>query len=376
MAPTRRPGEPPTLIIEVSPAYELLESICIALEGEESDTLDIGAEWVAEVRARAGDELVGRLQTFAHGEADTFRHLVALAYDTPAPRDVRAFLAHLRETDADEIKLHLVQFYTREARRKTPATTIRAAVAGDADARAEFLRTASPEWPDWTDYLRSVLESDGKATKAELIACLEEWAERVWKPEALTIMPILERDAEAKRDVQGDMPLDRFITTATNGVEFPPRPGIDRVVLIPSFVQRPLVSYVEFGSVMIIVYPVADESVTAETDAPPLRLVRLSKALGDEKRLRVLRALAEGEKTLMELADMFGIAKTTMHHHMIILRSAGLISVGVGSKRYRLRHETVPDVGALLSGYLGAATGPSAASRSPAPSRRKTASGA
>jgi hypothetical protein len=42
------------------------------------------------------------------------------------------------------------------------------------------------------------------------------------------------------------------------------------------------------------------------------------------------------------------------------------VTVGVGSKRYRLRHETVPDVGALLSGYLGAASDPSAASGSPA----------
>ena len=58
----------------------------------------------------------------------------------------------------------------------------------------------------------------------------------------------------------------------------------------------------------------------------PLRLVRLSKALGDEKRLRILRALADGEKSLMELAEMFGLAKTTMHHHMIILRSAGLVA--------------------------------------------------
>jgi DNA-binding transcriptional ArsR family regulator len=99
--------------------------------------------------------------------------------------------------------------------------------------------------------------------------------------------------------------------------------------------------------------------------------VRLSKALGDEKRLRILRALADGEKSLMELAETFGVAKTTMHHHMIVLRSAGLISVGVGSKRYRLRTETVPDVGALLSGYLGAATGPSAASGLPAPTRRR-----
>jgi hypothetical protein len=51
---------------------------------------------------------------------------------------------------------------------------------------------------------------------------------------------------------------------------------------------------------------------------------------------------------------------------MLVLRSAGLVATSVGAKRYRLRTETVPDVGALLSGYLGAATGPSAASGSPA----------
>jgi hypothetical protein len=64
-----------------------------------------------------------------------------------------------------------------------------------------------------------------------------------------------------------------------------------------------------------------------------------------------------------------------MHHHMIILRSAGLVSVGVGSKRYRLRRETVPDVGALLSGYLGAAAGPSATSGRPAGSARRAIGG-
>jgi DNA-binding transcriptional ArsR family regulator len=173
---------------------------------------------------------------------------------------------------------------------------------------------------------------------------------------------------DAKRDLQRDLPVDQFITTATNGVEFAPRPGINRVVLVPSFVHRPLVTYYEFGEVMLIVYPVADEIVSADADAPPLRLVRLSKALGDEKRLRILRALADGEKTLMELAETFGVAKTTMHHHMIVLRSAGLVSVGVGSKRYRLRHETVPDLGSLLNGYLGAAA---AAPATPAPARRR-----
>ena len=366
MARTRGPGSPPAVTIETAPAYELLLSIVTILDHEDADTYDIGPEWVAEMRTRAGEELLQRIEAVSFGDADTFRHLQGIAYDSPAPRDVPAFLAHLRAADPIEIKLHLVQFYARDVRRQTPPATIRAAVAGDPEATDEFLRTSHPEWEPWTTYLRAVLDADAAWLGAELPDVLEAWAERVWKPESLTIVPILERDVAAKRELQRELPLDRFVTTATNGVEFAPRPGIERLVLIPSFLQRPLVSHLEVGEVMIIVFPVADESVSAETDAPPLRLVRLSKALGDEKRLRVLRALAEGERTLMELAEMFGVAKTTMHHHMIVLRSAGLVTVGVGSKRYRLRHETVPDVGALLSGYLGAASDPSAASGSPA----------
>ena len=354
MPPARRPGSTPSLTVDVAPAYELLHSIVVALDGDDQDTFDVGPDWAAAARGRAGDELLRRIQAVSFDDCDTFRHLAGLAFDTPAPRDIPTFLAHLRETDPDEIKLHLVQFYERDTRRCTPPATIRAAVAGDAAAAEEFLRTCHPEWDPWTRYLRGVLDADSSWLKDELVAVLESWAERVWAEEEATIMPILERDAEAKRELARELPLDRFVTTATNGVELAPRPGIDRLVLVPSYVQRPVVTYVEFSDALIIIYPVADESVSAHIDTPPLRLVRLSKALGDEKRLRILRALADGEKGLMELADQFGVAKTTMHHHMIILRSAGLVTVGVGSKRYRLRHEAVPDVGSLLSGYLGA----------------------
>lgn len=361
MSPTRRPNSPPRVSVEVSPASELLMSLLVAFDGSEPDTRDLSASWVDEAHERAGTNLVRRIRALSGDGCETFIHLGGLVYDTPAPRSVPAFLDHLRETDAQEILLHLVQFYSREVRRMTAPSVIRAAVSGDHEARDEFIRTSYPEWSDWGDYLRMVLSHRAEDLKAEIIDVLELWSERVWKAESLTIMPILERDAAAKRDLLRSMPVDRFIPTATNGVEFSPRPGIERVVMIPSFVNRPLVTYVELGETMLIVYPVADESVTAETDAPPLRLVRLSKALGDEKRLRILRVLAEGEKSLVELAELFGVAKTTMHHHMIILRSAGLVSASVGSKRYRLRSETIPDVGALLGSYLAASTG--AASR-------------
>jgi hypothetical protein len=172
MAPARRPGSPPSLTVEAAPAYELLHSVVAALDTDDAETYEIGPTWVAEARARAGADLIDRLTAISFGEIDTFRHLAGLAYGAPPPRDVRSFLTHLRETDPDEIKLHLVQFYARDTRRMTPPATIRAAVAGDSDAVAEFLRTSHPEYEPWSSYLRSVLGADAAAYRDELVAAL------------------------------------------------------------------------------------------------------------------------------------------------------------------------------------------------------------
>jgi DNA-binding transcriptional ArsR family regulator len=368
MAPIRRIGQGPALIIEAAPAYEFLMSLATVTNDEQIDTVEIGPEWVQDARRRAGPELLERVNAVAHGEPDGWVHLVGLAFSSPAPHDVANFIDHLRGTDADEIRLHLVDFYDRETRSLTPPDVIRKAVAGDPDAIRAFLRSCHPDIEAWQTYLKGVLDDEPEAFKAELISVLEAWAESVFAVEEPAIMPILLRDVEAKRELARTLPLDDFIKTATNGVEFGPRPGLERVALVANYVNRPLVSHVEVGESLVVLYPVADESVSAETDAPPLRLVRLAKALADDKRLRILRALADGEKTLMELAELFGVPKTTMHHHMIVLRSAGLVAVALGTKRYRLREETVPDLDELLSGYLSAPPAPPAGKRKAASS--------
>jgi DNA-binding transcriptional ArsR family regulator len=374
MARTRRPGDVPALVIDAAPAYELLMSMTAVASPHEAAALEIGPEWLESVRQRAGDELLARIRSLSGEEADLCVNLIPLAYDTPQPRGVDEFLAHLRETDAIEIRLHILDFYSREIRRMTPPDVIRRAVAGDRAAIDEFTRTSYPEWEHWQAYLRHQLSTDAEEMKRELISVIEAWADSVWREEEPRILPILRRDAEEKSALLRRLPFERFIETATNGVEWVARPHISTVVMIPSYVNRPWVSTAEFGDTLIHVFPVSDESVSAEVDTPPLRLIRLSKALGDEKRLRILRALGEGDRTLMELAEQFGLAKTTMHHHMVTLRSAGLVSVGAG-KRYRLRHESLPDVGELLSGYLGGALGPSA-SPSPAAAASSAAEGA
>jgi DNA-binding transcriptional ArsR family regulator len=73
-------------------------------------------------------------------------------------------------------------------------------------------------------------------------------------------------------------------------------------------------------------------------------------------RLRILHALADGELTASEIADRLGVERTSLHHHLGILRSAGLVTIrddGVGGWRFTRRADGVGDVGAALSAYLG-----------------------
>jgi DNA-binding transcriptional ArsR family regulator len=147
------------------------------------------------------------------------------------------------------------------------------------------------------------------------------------------------------------MSAEQLIEAAT-GWEYVPEPGIHRAVLIPSYVLRPWSTSGERADTRIFCYPVADESMTAESDTPPVRLVRLVKALADERRLRVVRRLAAGSYTLQEIADEFGVAKTTMQHHLTALRQAGLVRMRMSDYRYSVRREVLDSLAELLFEYV------------------------
>src|SRR4030088_2297681 len=52
-----------------------------------------------------------------------------------------------------------------------------------------------------------------------------------------------------------------------------------------------------------------------------MNLAAVLQALGDPVRLQIVRALARGE----EVAFGFGLAPSTMSHHLHVLRAAGLV---------------------------------------------------
>lgn len=105
------------------------------------------------------------------------------------------------------------------------------------------------------------------------------------------------------------------------------------------------------------------------------QLARVGKALGSGKRLELLDLLAQGQRSVADLAMAAGIALTTTSAHLQILKQAGLVATTRDGTtiRYRLADLDVaalyaqlrtvaaahlPDVDAARARYLGVTDGP------------------
>jgi DNA-binding IclR family transcriptional regulator len=66
-----------------------------------------------------------------------------------------------------------------------------------------------------------------------------------------------------------------------------------------------------------------------------------------------LRLLQDGPISLTDAAREVGLAKSTTHHHLAILRQAGFVLIQEGDDTYKLRPDLQPEPGALLAAYLG-----------------------
>jgi ArsR family transcriptional regulator len=80
--------------------------------------------------------------------------------------------------------------------------------------------------------------------------------------------------------------------------------------------------------------------------------VRVAKALADETRFRLLKAIAAREEiSCAELTQGFPLAQATVSHHLRVLAEAGLVAVRRSGQfhHYRARPEALAAHGALLA---------------------------
>lgn len=333
--------------VDPSPAYELLFELFALDNTDDSVEYAGGAEWVESTRSRLPAEFLDDLAELETG-GEIWLVLLGLVYDTPAPKTIDAFVEHLGSLDPADLRAHLIAtaWFTKE--RDLDPAIVEAAASGDEAAYAKICEAADgcSCGPGWANLLTRAPEE----IKRTLIDIIERYREKAFDG---SVSKLLDRDARAKRTLAAYLSPAEMVERATNGITFASSDAIEAVVLMPSAVIRPFVIITDHGPIRMFGYPVSEEFMAADDDAPPSWLVDFYKAVGDEKRLRILTVLAQGDTTLGALVDRLNLSKSTVHHHLRLLRTAGLVRVTIGDEHtYSLREDAVPQAGPLLETYL------------------------
>lgn len=302
--------------VEWAPAYELVLSLSCFITLRKHGLLELGEAWAHDVRQRLPAEMAARLTRANAAVALKLKQdelLLFLVRACPGDRDVASFLKWLQDLSL-----------------------------GDAyEALAAYLPETMPRLPrdflPWRDRVHEVLSV---------------WDAAYFRSVDAAILAGLSTEAARVRQ-RLDEPAQALIEELTNGVLVEPATELLNVTLIPQWHERPYnADALEQGGV-IILYPA--DICPPPPDQPSWRLLRLTHALGDDSRLRILRFIAAGPRTLTEAARFVGLSQPTVHHHLVQLRAAGLVRlhfVPSMPSRYSLRPHALDQLNQLLGDYL------------------------
>ncbi len=339
-------GEP-RIVFDARPAYDFVVSLMVDFAPE---VLPDDAAWLESSKASLSDGIRRDLRRTL-GDADD---RVAAGMGL-----VPLILADDRiRTAADVVVLagratvpELIALTCEMEHLPAASSLAERAVAGDTAATAElvvlFPESARP------GIERLVGDPDGEMRA--LRRALRAWRERYEAVET-RVARMTERDVAARRAEVAGMGTADAVERITGGVRFGGDPGVQRVILAPTYFGRPYNFLFGAQDWRMYAYPIADSSLDGDPDAVPGATVRLFKALGDDSRLRILRLLSSGDLYLTEIAERMGLSKPTVSHHMILLRAAGLVTVTEtgGLTYYTLRRDRLAEATPDLQRLLGA----------------------
>ncbi|MCA0148416.1 ArsR family transcriptional regulator [Rossellomorea vietnamensis] len=221
---------------------------------------------------------------------------------------------------------------------------------GDVPSRNR-LKDQTDDNPYYPGYIEFICTTNVHKLKKHLMGVMTRWYEEVILPEQETLSAILTRDRQSKVEMSEKLNPEALVEWATGGITYLPEPAVHTVLLIPQSIYRPWNVEGDVEGVKVFYYPVANESIYPDDkDMPSYFLVQKHKALGDEARLRMVKFLKGSERTLQEITNELGMGKSTVHHHLKILRSARLVETLDG--KYRLKENAVQSLSNELKHYL------------------------
>ena len=336
-----------TVEVRADPAFELL----VGLSALTSDRVPERPSWLPASLSECSPALRRAVDGVGREAGEVWLHLLGLALEAPVG-DGTAFVAAVAATDARELRRHLVGVHVPSWRIVAGVDTLEQAAAGDRKAIAALLCHERYYAGRARRSLELLLPLTATETKRRLLAVLRRFVAEVFEPAEAGVRAALEADAAVKRALAARVTPDALITTAARGFVYEREAEASRVVLAPQLASRPWLLLCQHRDARIICYP-AEEQAEAERDVRE-RALALGRALADDARIRILQRLAHGEASLNELTELTGLAKSTAHHHLGQLRTAGLVILrgNARSYRYDLSPDAVGDASGLLAELL------------------------
>jgi DNA-binding transcriptional ArsR family regulator len=293
------------------PVYESITSLMVFIDKRLSKNGEMGPKWVAGIKKQLKPSLLKQL-TDKDLAKDLARllNLMVMAHEQPIDTG-RGFLRWVNELNVEEL-VKQTSF--------TPATI--------------------------NDFMPHLAKME------KTCDILDKWERHYFHNVDPLIIERLEADAKETLHLSQELPPAELVERVTGGIVLEGTQLTKRIILAPQYHARPFNLTEVKPDLFIAFYPVEQESLPAE---PPSQLIRLTSALADESRLKILRFLAQKERTFTDIVKFTGLAKSTVHYHLILLRAAGLSRCHLKTNdilNYSLRRSMLDQVSEKLGEFV------------------------
>lgn len=296
--------------VDVSPIYELISSFLVFTTRKWVNNLDVGMEWLEDIGSRLNLDAQQAFTAAAKFPFSDYDVLYAWAIDRPS-RNVAAFLDDLEKT-ANDILYHSSKSYI----------------------------------PDMTT-------EEVERIRSSYVPLLRKWNALYFMDVAPQYSPLLEEDAAEKATLLHKMDPEALVEYASGGIVLEPGLPIEQVVLVPSVHFRPINTYCFYSGALLIQYPI--DIPELDEDEPPTCLLRLTRALANPERLRLLRYVANEPKSLQEMINNLNESEDKLMHHLMRLRVAGLLRVHLvdaKTEKFTIRPDGAAELQMFLESYI------------------------
>ena len=315
------------VVAAAGPAYELLIGAVAVADSRWREVLTHGqASHEAARRTRAG--LPRRVAGFGRFG---WINLLGLVPDTNGSRT--ALLDAVEALAPAELHRVLVGGRRVQLRRLVAEETVASAVAGDDRARRVLMGALRQEGTtlEIAPWLLRTPSADVRRVCLEVLRDLPE-PPVAPSPRPVPAGPAASALGERAPGVRYTEVAGRLVLAACRGVD-------------------PVIVVVDEPDATIVVHP---PRVDGERSDASARLRLIARAAGDLTRMRVLEEVRGGPRTLPELCSALDAPRTSLLHHLALLRGAGLVEVEVdepGPNVYRLRAAGLEELARVARGF-------------------------